>query len=87
MIFQSRKPQAKAFTRWVTGEVLPAIRKEGRYEAERRPLHQISYSSNRMEALSAAVMDVEDKTQRVEIWNAATALLHSCMVVKEEAAV
>lgn len=32
LIFQSRKPQAKVFTRWVTGEVLPAIRKEGRYE-------------------------------------------------------
>jgi prophage antirepressor-like protein len=32
LIFTSRKPQAKAFRRWVTGEVLPSIRKTGRYE-------------------------------------------------------
>jgi prophage antirepressor-like protein len=31
LIFQSRKPQAKAFRRWVTGEVLPTLRKTGRY--------------------------------------------------------
>ena len=32
LIFQSRKPEAKAFKKWVTKEVLPAIRKTGRYE-------------------------------------------------------
>lgn len=32
LIFQSRKPEAKAFRKWVTSEVLPAIRKTGRYE-------------------------------------------------------
>lgn len=31
LIFQSRKPEAKAFRRWVTGEVLPALRREGEY--------------------------------------------------------
>lgn len=31
LIFRSRKPQAKAFRRWVTGEVLPAIRRTGSY--------------------------------------------------------
>lgn len=31
LIFQSRKPGAKAFRRWVTGTVLPAIRKTGSY--------------------------------------------------------
>jgi hypothetical protein len=33
LIFTSRKPQAKVFRRWVTGEVLPSIRQTGRYEA------------------------------------------------------
>ncbi|MER6488779.1 BRO family protein [Streptomyces virginiae] len=33
MILRSRKPEAKSFKRWVTREVLPAIRKTGRYEA------------------------------------------------------
>lgn len=32
LILGSRKPEAKAFKRWVTHEVLPAIRKTGRYE-------------------------------------------------------
>ena len=31
LIFQSRKPKAKSFRRWVTGEVLPSIRKKGFY--------------------------------------------------------
>ena len=30
-IFDSRKPEAKAFRKWVTSEVLPAIRKTGGY--------------------------------------------------------
>lgn len=31
IIFMSRKPEAKAFKRWVTSEVLPSIRKHGMY--------------------------------------------------------
>lgn len=31
LIFTSRKPEAKRFRKWVTGEVLPVIRKTGRY--------------------------------------------------------
>lgn len=32
LILTSRKPEAKKFKKWVTSEVLPAIRKTGRYE-------------------------------------------------------
>jgi prophage antirepressor-like protein len=46
LIFQSRKAAAKKFTRWVTSEVLPAIRKTGSYAAlglyER---HQLQFMS------------------------------------------
>jgi prophage antirepressor-like protein len=31
LIFKSRKPAAKKFRRWVTDEVLPTLRKKGRY--------------------------------------------------------
>lgn len=31
VIFRSDKPEAKAFTKWVTSEILPAIRKHGMY--------------------------------------------------------
>lgn len=33
LVLKSRKPEAKAFQRWVTHEVLPSIRKEGGYIA------------------------------------------------------
>jgi hypothetical protein len=33
LIFTSRKPEAKAFRKWVTSEVLPAIRRKGYYSA------------------------------------------------------
>lgn len=31
LVFRSRKPQAKLFRKWVTSEVLPALRRTGRY--------------------------------------------------------
>ena len=31
VIFQSRKPEAKKFTKWITSEVIPQIRKTGNY--------------------------------------------------------
>jgi len=34
LIFSSRKPQATAFRRWVTGTVLPSIRKTGGYQTK-----------------------------------------------------
>lgn len=33
LIFQSRKPEAKAFRKWVTSEVLPELRRTGSYAA------------------------------------------------------
>ena len=37
LVFQSRKPEAKKFRRWVTGEVLPQIRMTGGYRAAGSP--------------------------------------------------
>ncbi len=34
LIFKSMKPEAKAFKKWVTSEVLPSIRKHGMYATE-----------------------------------------------------
>jgi len=36
LILGSRKPEAKRFKRWVTHEVLPAIRKTGKYDTKQR---------------------------------------------------
>jgi prophage antirepressor-like protein len=35
-VLKSRKPEAKPFRKWVTAEVLPAIRKTGQYVAQPR---------------------------------------------------
>lgn len=35
LVLSSRKPEAKQFRKWVTSEVLPAIRRDGRYQADR----------------------------------------------------
>ena len=41
LILRSRKPEAKAFKRWVTHEVLPSIRKTGAYLAPNLPLEKL----------------------------------------------
>ena len=42
LILSSKLPQAKAFKRWVTSDVLPAIRKTGRYELTSTELKQLA---------------------------------------------
>lgn len=37
LIFQSRKPEAKKFRKWVTSEVLPSIRRTGGYAINSKP--------------------------------------------------
>lgn len=41
LIFQSRKPQAKKFTKWVTSEVLPNIRKYGFYSTDKKQMDKM----------------------------------------------
>lgn len=36
LVLRSRKPEARKFAKWVTGEVLPAIRKTGSYAVEQK---------------------------------------------------
>ena len=51
LIMQSRKPEAKAFKRWVTHEVLPSIRKTGSYSvAQPQPQPQQVLPTTYLEA-------------------------------------
>lgn len=43
LIFSSKLQQAKTFKRWVTREVLPAIRKHGKYEAQQQHVKQLEF--------------------------------------------
>ncbi len=56
VILDSRKPEAKAFRKWVTSEVLPAIRKTGGYIAAR--------ADESPEQIMARALKVADETLR-----------------------
>ena len=44
LIMKSRKPEAKAFKKWVTAEVLPSIRKTGSYSVPQQQPTRISFT-------------------------------------------
>lgn len=61
LILRSRRPEAKAFKRWITHDVLPAIRKTGQYGAlDSNPRHEIP--QNFAEALRLAADEHEART-------------------------
>ena len=41
LVFKSQLPSAKRFKRWVTSEVIPAIRKHGSYTMQSDPMHAL----------------------------------------------
>lgn len=59
VILDSRKPQAKAFRKWVTSEVLPSIRKTGSYSSK-----QLSQAEM---FLQLAQMNVENERKMKEL--------------------
>lgn len=88
LILRSRKPEAKAFKRWVTHEVLPSIRKTGGYSttlpdfanpAEAARAWADEYEKNL--ALTAANQQLTEEKEMLEIvignareWKAVTAI-------------
>lgn len=59
LILTSRKPEAKAFKRWVTHSVLPQIRTNGKYQVSERPTLPETY----LEALEALISAEREKQQ------------------------
>lgn len=61
LILSSKMPKAKAFKHWVTGEVLPAIRKNGVYESvkARQHIEQLEATNAQLNAAIAAVNDAK----------------------------
>ncbi|MDA1557680.1 phage antirepressor [Bacillus cereus] len=63
LVLRSRKPQAKAFKKWVTSEVLPSIRKHGAYMTD-QALEQAVTNPDFMIGLLTNLK--EEKAKRVE---------------------
>lgn len=60
LVLGSRKPEAKAFKRWITHEVIPAIRKTGGYHVPQSPEEQMA------QGLLAAQTLLAEKDKRIE---------------------
>lgn len=76
-LFLSRRPEAKAFRRWVTDEVLPSIRKIGEYrcnpKAVGREWDRITYTMDRSYSRALTRFDqhsTEENRKNLEFWAA-----------------
>ena len=58
--FKSRKPEAEKFTDWVTDEVLPSIRKTGKYEIDGEQLELEPYKIKNKSYRGVACMTIKD---------------------------
>jgi prophage antirepressor-like protein len=63
LIFRSRKPAAQAFRKWVTSEVLPEIRRRGRYDPiavaqQLPPLARRALLEHRLNELETEIVQV-----------------------------
>jgi len=68
LILRSRKPEAKAFKRWVTHDVLPAIRKTGGYttapalpQTYAEALRELAFTVEQRDAAVAQVAELEPR--------------------------
>ena len=87
LILRSHKPEAKAFKRWVTHEVLPAIRKTGTYscdpvvrkfvdEVQKKALAQVR--RDLAAARNAAITSLQKAGYSVDANIISTFTLHDC---------
>ena len=64
-ILGSRKPEAKAFQRWVTHEVLPALRRDGGYMVARADETPEELMARALKAADATLARVRDENARL----------------------
>ena len=64
VILDSRKPEARAFRKWVTSEVLPAIRRQGGYIPQQEGDSDADIMAR---ALMIAQKTIDDKRQRIQM--------------------
>lgn len=76
LILKSRKPEARAFKRWITHEVIPSIRRTGSYSLPSTPMtveDLIILQAQSVKELKAKVAELEEKTRvamaRIDIFD------------------
>lgn len=58
LVLSSQKPEARVFRKWVTSEVLPAIRKAGKYTTEMEKAKQLA-----LQTIAREIQDVENQIE------------------------
>lgn len=69
LILRSSRPEAKAFKRWITHEVLPSIRKTGSYSVARAPGDDLDVLQSMVAAMRAdrqRIAAIEAKVEAIE---------------------
>lgn len=66
LVFKSQLPSAKKFKRWVTSEVIPAIRKHGAYTMQSDPMHALRLMFQATEQTQEKIKEVDDRVIRLE---------------------
>lgn len=70
-IFNSQKPEAKSFRKWVTSEVLPSIRKTGSYVLESR-IKELEFALERRPDILSKTLAIKRVEKAVEVERAKT---------------
>ena len=66
LIFESKMPDAHKFKRWVTSEVLPAIRKHGAYMTDQKAFDVVSNKDGLASLLQQAADQLREKDIQIE---------------------
>jgi prophage antirepressor-like protein len=66
LVFKSRKPEARAFKRWVIHEVLPALRKTGQFAIQKSPAQMLLESARLLAEQEQRQLVLESRIEKVE---------------------
>lgn len=83
VILRSDKPEAKPFRKWVTSEVLPAIRKHGAYMTP-EALEQAILNPDMMIRLCTALKDEQDRNKALQAANSSLSVDNQIMKPKAD---
>ena len=66
LVLGSRKPEAKAFKRWITHEVIPSIRKTGSYSVKLSPAELLVEQAKVLLEQEKRISHVEERVKKLE---------------------
>lgn len=75
LVLDSRKPIAKAFRKWITSEVIPSIRKTGKYELPKQEVTPVDEKKITKENVESRILLTEAYTRLLNINDTSKAMM------------